>query len=145
MDSLSEMFRARIELSSRTKATLLSAYSAALQKAAKRSGDRIDFPRASEGLLRLEGTARCFSLDAQSFQIGDNIKTPSLAAWHQICLDPRPMRQELVGIGVPTFAMQSANWEGSGYGTVFVDQRCAPMRNILNCHLGKTINVGIVC
>uniref|UniRef100_UPI003F5000F4 EAL domain-containing protein n=1 Tax=Caballeronia sp. LjRoot34 TaxID=3342325 RepID=UPI003F5000F4 len=76
MDSMAEMFRARVELNARTKDTLLSAYSVALQTAAERFCGGIDFPRASEDLLRLEGAARCFLLDAQGIQVGDDIKAP---------------------------------------------------------------------
>ncbi|MFM0347787.1 EAL domain-containing protein [Paraburkholderia sp. RL17-347-BIC-D] len=76
MDSISEMFRARVELNARTKNRLLSAYTVALQTAAERFCEGIDFPHASDDLLRLEGAARCFLLDAQGFQVGDDIKAP---------------------------------------------------------------------
>jgi EAL domain-containing protein (putative c-di-GMP-specific phosphodiesterase class I) len=74
MDSISEMFRARVELNERTKTTLLSAYRDALQTAAERFCAGTDLPHATEDLLRLEGAARCFLLDDQGYQIGDDIK-----------------------------------------------------------------------
>jgi EAL domain-containing protein (putative c-di-GMP-specific phosphodiesterase class I) len=74
MDLISEMFRARVELNARTKTTLLSAYTIALQAAAARFCAGIDLPRATEDLLRLEGAARCFLLDDLGYQIGDDIK-----------------------------------------------------------------------
>lgn len=74
MDSISETFRARVELNERTKTTLLSAYTDALQTAADRLCAGIDLPHATEDLLRLEGAARCFLLDGQGYQIGDDLK-----------------------------------------------------------------------
>lgn len=74
MDSVSEMFRARVELNARVKTTLLSAYTIALQAAAARYFAGIDLPRATKDLLRLEGAARCFLLDNLGYQIGDDIK-----------------------------------------------------------------------
>ncbi|HEX7908291.1 MAG TPA: EAL domain-containing protein [Paraburkholderia sp.] len=75
MDSISEMFRARVDLNERTKSNLLSAYTDALQTAAERLCAGIDLLHATEDLLRLEGAARCFLLDGQGYQIGDDIKT----------------------------------------------------------------------
>ncbi|MCX4149946.1 MULTISPECIES: EAL domain-containing protein [Paraburkholderia] len=74
MDSISEMYRARVELNERTKTTLLSAYTDALQTAADRLCAGIDLPHATEDLLRVEGAARCFLLDGQGYQIGDDLK-----------------------------------------------------------------------
>jgi len=74
MDSLSEMFRARVEVNTRAKTTLLSTYAVALQTAAEKFCAGIDLPHASENLLRLEGAVRCFLLDARAFQIGDDVK-----------------------------------------------------------------------
>ena len=74
MDSVSEMYRGRVELNERTKTTLLSAYTDALQTAAERFCAGINFPLATEDLLRQEGVARCFLLDCQGYQIGDDIK-----------------------------------------------------------------------
>ncbi|SIO48880.1 EAL domain, c-di-GMP-specific phosphodiesterase class I (or its enzymatically inactive variant) [Burkholderia sp. GAS332] len=74
MDSISEMFRARVELNERAKTTLRSAYADALQTAAERLCAGIDLPHATEHLVRLQGTVRCFLLDGYGYQIGDDIK-----------------------------------------------------------------------
>jgi hypothetical protein len=108
MDSISEMFRARVELSECTKTTLLSAYTDALQTAAERFCAGIDLPRATEDLLRLEGAARCFLLDDQGYQIGDDIKAtqPCASASNLFrstvvtvgsCWDRRPYFRDAIG------------------------------------------------
>jgi len=108
MDSISEMFRARVELNAHTKTMLLSAYTVAMESAAERFCTGIDFPHAIEDLLRLEGTARCFLLDAQGFQVGDDIKAAqpcisapnlsrSTADASESCWDKRPYFRNAIG------------------------------------------------
>lgn len=73
MDSLWQLFRARNRERARAEASLLSGYTAAVQRAAERIAAGTDFTLACEDFLRLEGAARCFLLDAQGEQIGREI------------------------------------------------------------------------
>ncbi|MFM0175629.1 EAL domain-containing protein [Paraburkholderia sediminicola] len=135
MDSISEMFRTRVELNERANSTLLSAYTDALQTAAERFCAGIDFPRATQDLLRLEGAARCYLLDGQGYQIGDDIKAtqsgvsaPNLfgseAVASEGCWDRRPYFRDAV----------------SEPGTVKISE---PYLSINGMHLCVTFSIAI--
>ncbi|MFM0557844.1 EAL domain-containing protein [Paraburkholderia sediminicola] len=135
MDSISEMFRTRVELIERANSTLLSAYTDALQTSAKRFCAGIDFPRATQDLLRLEGAARCYLLDGQGYQIGDDIKAtrpgvsaPNLFGSEAVaaggCWDRRPYFRDAV----------------SEPGTVKISE---PYLSINGMHLCVTFSIAI--
>ncbi|MFM0015465.1 EAL domain-containing protein [Paraburkholderia sediminicola] len=135
MDSISETFRARVELNERTKTTLLSAYTDALRTAAERFCAGIDLPQATEDLLRLEGAARCFLLDNQGYQIGDDIK-----AIHPGATAPNLFRSAAVASG--------SCWDRRPYfrgaisepGTVQISE---PYLSINGVHLCVTFSIAI--
>jgi len=135
MDSISEMFRARVELNERTKTTLLSAYTDALQTAAERFCAGIDLRRATEDLLRLEGAARCFLLDGQGYQIGDDIKAT------QPCVSAPNLSRSTVGVS-------GSCWDRRPYfrdaisepGTVQISE---PYLSINGVHLCVTFSIAI--
>lgn len=73
MDALSAKLRERVAARERTQAARLAPYVTALEEASLRvvAGEPVD--TGTEALLALPDTARCFLLDAQGRQIGDNI------------------------------------------------------------------------
>ncbi|WP_183085141.1 EAL domain-containing protein [Trinickia fusca] len=76
MDALSAKLRERVAARERAQAARLAPYVTALEEASLRvvGGEPVD--TGTEALLALPDTARCFLLDAQGRQIGDNILPP---------------------------------------------------------------------
>ncbi|REG49015.1 EAL domain-containing protein (putative c-di-GMP-specific phosphodiesterase class I) [Paraburkholderia sp. BL6669N2] len=73
MDSLWQMFRARVEENVRRESVLLATYTAAMQKAAERFEAGVDLAQTCEEFLQLEGAERCFLLNAQGEQNGADL------------------------------------------------------------------------
>ncbi|TAM02484.1 MAG: EAL domain-containing protein [Paraburkholderia sp.] len=73
MDDLSARLRGCISARERAQSTRLAPYMGALETAGAQLGEGVPMAEATQPLLSLHETARCFLLDASGRQIGDNV------------------------------------------------------------------------
>jgi EAL domain-containing protein (putative c-di-GMP-specific phosphodiesterase class I) len=136
MDSLWQMFRARVEENARRETVVLATYTAAAEAAAERFQAGIDIAQTCEDFLRLDGAERCFLLNAQGEQSGGDLMPAGR------CASP----SDLLQAGVDALG---ACWERRPYfrnalGQPGKMQITRPYLSINGAHLCVTFSIAIL-